>query len=203
MTRAAWIMMAGLCLALSLAAVGLRGGDPEDEHLNKEVKEATQALVQMLETTGKTGNGKSEAKAIHAKFSKRLKPVMWAAFEARKKGGIGAGPEGPKDGIEERVLQWDSPRSRPLGRDDIIKQKGTLQRVAEVSRAMADVTAEYAPKNSLAKWKQYTDAMRKAAEELSRGTTAGDAAMVKKAIANLHGSCTDCHDFVDTLRPTR
>jgi cytochrome c556 len=193
-------MVAGFGLALGVAILGTNKGRSDDDEDFKVNKEAGEAVAKLLEALDKPGDGtKKAAEGIKAKYAE-LKPVMSGAFKPRKAGGIGAGPVDANDGVETRILKWDSPKSRPLGPADVVKQKETLEKVAEVSRGMADVAEQYAPTKAgdAAKWKKYNDAMRKAAKDLSDATKGGDAAAVRKAITNLHASCTDCHgDFRD------
>jgi hypothetical protein len=191
-------MVAGLGLALGVAMLGTNKGRSDDEDDIKAIKEGAESVSKLLETLDKPGDAtKKAAEAIKAKFPE-LKPVMSGAFKPRKAGGLGCGKVEDGDGVETRIIQWDSPRSRPLSPADVVKLKETLETVAKVSRGMSDVADEYVPKKDGAKWKKYNEAMRKSAKELSDATKAGDAMAVRKAITNLHASCTDCHgDFRD------
>jgi hypothetical protein len=192
MRRQAWVLVASLSLALGIALLRTNHGRSDDDEEEAKVrKEAGEAIAKLLEALDKPGGAKKEAATIKAKFPE-LKPLMEAAFKPAK-GNIPFEP-----GVETWIIKWDHPRSRSLTAADIAKLKEVLECVAKVSRSMAYVTDEYVRKRGAANWMRFSAAMRMAAEDLSKGTKAADATAVRKAITNLHASCTSCHgDFRD------
>ncbi len=75
-----------------------------------------------------------------------------------------------------------------------------LAKAAEISRAVAEVTELYANqykddngKKNPAKWKEFTEKMRKGADELSKAAKGNSGAAIQKAAGNLSASCTECH----------
>ncbi len=188
MNRRAGVVAAGFGLALLIAMGGAtlgRSGDDDEEEM-KATQEAQQAIVQMMDAMRKGDDGKKQAEAIHTKFPD-LKPVM-NIFKPSKKGGLGVGTKGQGDGIEQRLISW-SKKSNP----DLAQNRAAMQRAAEVSRAMSEVTELYLPKKDVEKWKQYCDEMRQGADELLKAVRTNNAVAVKSAVTNLNGSCTNCH----------
>jgi hypothetical protein len=190
-------MLGSFTLALGIwFLTGSSGRSADDEDDAKLIKEAKTAVEDLVASMGKGGPGKKEAAAIQKKFPE-LKPVMIGAFKPRERGGMGAGPAEPNDGVETRIINWDKAK-KPMPPADLAKQKATIERVAEVARGMAEVAEAYTPKKDASKWKKYNEAMRKGAEDLAKGAKENDPAAVKRAITDLNGSCTDCHgDFRD------
>jgi cytochrome c556 len=199
MSRQTWVVLGSFALALGIwALAGGSSRSADDDEDAKLIKEAKEAVEQLVGSMGKGSNGKKEAEAIQKKFAE-LKPVMVAAFKPRLKGGMGVGPADPNDGVEIRIINW-SKAKKPMTAPELAKQKETLERAAEITRSMAEVAELYAPKKAAdaAKWKRYNDAMRKGSEDLAKAAKSGDAEGVKRAVTDINGSCTDCHgDFRD------
>jgi hypothetical protein len=147
----------------------------------------------MVESMRKGSSGKDEAEAIHKRFPD-LKPVM-NVFKPSSKHGLGVGPKGPGDGIEQRIIHWST---KSQSKPDAMRNRPAMERAGEVSRAMAEVADVYLPKKDVTKWKKYVQEMRDGSEELMRVARQGDPKAIKTAATNLNGSCTGCHgDFRD------
>jgi len=195
MKRRAGISFVAALLALGLWSMTGFGADDEDED-KKAIKEAQEAVIKLVDAmNGKKGDVKAQAEAIHKKFSE-LKHVMWV-YKPRNKGGIGMGKDGASIETEINKLGSTSSKAR-LTPKKVADMKGDLVKAAEISQALAEVTEFYVPKKNPAKWKEYTNDMRKGAAELMVAARSGDVAKVKKAANNLSASCTNCHsDFRD------
>ncbi|MHB1426592.1 MAG: cytochrome c [Gemmataceae bacterium] len=196
MKRRAAITIAGAMLALGLWSIAfLRADDEDDAKANKEAQEAVIKLMESM--NGNKGNVKSQVQAMHKKFDE-LKPIMWV-YKPRKKGGIGMNKNG-EDDIEQMVGKVGNARAKGMNPKKRLDMKTELDRVADISRAVAEVTALYADKynddngkKNPAKWKEFTEKMRAGADELKRAAKGQDAAAIQKAAANFSASCTECH----------
>jgi hypothetical protein len=189
-------LTAGAVLALGVwCAAASPGFSADDEDDAKAVKEAQQGLLKLM---GMNGNAaKTEAKSIADASRKAagggdegLKYVM-RAYKPRAKGGIGVGPKG--ESIELKVIALSK---RVSG--EVAKQKDDLEKIASVSKAIAEVTHHYTPKVKKAgkdpkDWTKYTEEMAKGSEELAKAAKSGNARDIKTAATNLNASCTNCH----------
>jgi hypothetical protein len=183
------VSLAGFVVALAaglLAAAGGRGAGDDDQ---KAIQEAQQAVLQLMETLDKGGNGKGQAAAIYNKYKDDLKIVM-TVFKPRDKGGIGVGTKGKGDGIELKIISLGK---RAPAKDYLDKHRSDLDLMGRVSKAMADVAAQYPQTKNQEMWKKYCEDMRKGADELMAAAKSGDPKAVKTAANNLNASCTDCH----------
>jgi cytochrome c556 len=75
----------------------------------------------------------------------------------------------------------------------VLREVNDYIKIAEVSKAMAEVADQYPPKKDKEEWKQYNQDMRKAADKLVAAAKSGDPAKVKAAATDLNASCTSCH----------
>jgi cytochrome c556 len=195
MKRRAGITLAGALLALGLWSLTAYSADDDDE--KKVRKEAQGAVIKLMDSmNGGKGEVKAQAETIRKKFD-MLEPVMWVYKPSKnKKGGIGMGKDGA--GIENELNRLSGVKARPNPAKDA-ELKKDLIKVAEISRAIAEVTDLYAgqyAKKDMAKWKRYTKDMKKGADQLIEAAKGGNPAQVKKAITELNSSCTNCHsDF--------
>lgn len=192
MKRRAGIMLVGSLLSLALWSLTAYSADDDEKKLNKEAQEAVIKLMDSVKN--KKGDVKAQAAAMKKKFEE-LKPIMWV-YKPRSKGGIGFGKEGSD--IEQTIGKVGS-RTSKMSPAKIKEMKDELIKSAEISKAVAEVTdlyaAQYAKKDT-AKWKNYTQEMRKGSDELIEAAKGGDVAKIKKAANNLSASCTNCHsDF--------
>lgn len=189
MKRRARNLFAASLLTLGFWTLTAYSADDDDDKANKEAQEAVLKLVATMH--GNQGNVKDQAAAIKKKFEE-LKPIMWV-YKPTKKGGIGMKKDGA--GYENELSRLGGPKSR-LTPPKVAELKPDLIKVAEVSKAIAEVSDLYLPKKDVAKWKGYTQEMRKSADELIQAVNGGNPVQVKKAINNLNSTCTNCHsDF--------
>jgi cytochrome c556 len=168
----------------------LRADDDEDK---KAIQDAQQAVLKLVDAIqNNKGDVKGQVEAIHKKFDE-LKPVMWV-YKPRNKGGLGMGKSGA--GLENELGRLSGSKARPNPAKDPML-KADLIKLAEISRAISEVTDLYAPNKDAPKWKAYTKDMKKAADELMQTLkSGGDTAKVKKSLNNLNATCTNCHsDF--------
>ena len=181
-------------LALVLWSLTAYSGPPAGD-----IKEAQDAVIKLMESmNGKKGNVKGQVAAIKKKFTD-LEPIMYV-YKPRKKGGLGMGKDG--DSIEIVIGKIGDPKSKVWTAKKRLDTRKELARVAELSRAVAEVTDAYAKqykdnngagKVNPAEWKEFADKMRQGADELSKAAKGDDADKIQKAANNLSASCTDCH----------
>jgi hypothetical protein len=194
MNRLTTVVLSSLTLTLGICILAGRSPAVDDEEDARVIREARNAVDDLIAEMNTGGTGKEKARAIHEKFPE-LKPLMVGAFKPRG-GGIG----GPAEAVETWIIKW-SKAKQLMAPAELDRQKEALQRAAAVARGMAEVAELYPPKKAAdaAKWKRYNDALRKGAEDLARAARAREPAGVQKAVADLNGSCLDCHgDFRDT-----
>ena len=179
----------------SMTAYGVADDDDDDKKANKEAQESVVKLIE--EMNGKKGNVKNQTKAMRKKFDE-VKPIMWV-YKPRKKGGLGIGKDG--DDIEQTLNKVGNPKAKGWTAKKRLDMRRDLAKAAELSRAIAEVTDLYADhykdtntgKPNPAKWKEFNEKMRQAADELSKASKGDDAVKIQKASANLYSSCSDCH----------
>ena len=197
MSRFARRLIAGAVLAAGIwCAAAAPGFSADDEEETKAVQKAQQGILKLKDMNGAAA--KAEAKAIAEEARKAgggdegLKFVM-RAYKPRNKGGIGVGAAGKS--IELEIISLSK---RRLPAADVAKQKADLEKIAGISKAIAEVTHYYTPKTRKAgkdpkDWTKYTDEMTKGSEELAKAAKAGNAQEIKTAATNLNASCTNCH----------
>ena len=190
MKRRAGITLLGTMLALALWAISAYSATEEEE--------AQKAVLKLVDSmNGKKGDVKAQTQAIKKQFEE-LKPIMWV-YKPRKKGGLGWGKEGSD--IEMKIGSIGSTTSKEkLTPKKVADMKVDLIRAADLSRAIAEVSKLYPEqykddngKKNPAKWKEYTEKMSKAADELREAAKDGEVAKIKTAANNLKASCTECH----------
>jgi hypothetical protein len=184
------VTFAGFGLAVGIGLLTAASGQSADDEDAKATKDAQVALLKLMDTMHKGGNIKADLEAIKKQFPDELKPLM-NIFKPRGKGGLGVGPPGKADGIEMKIINLSSKRA--LSKADLSKQQNDLLKIADVSKAIAEVADMYPPKKDVDKWKKFDDDMRKGASELIAAVKSGDPKAVKTAATNLNASCTDCH----------
>jgi hypothetical protein len=191
-------MTAGAVLALGIwcAATSPSFSADDDEKDAKAVEAARNGILKLKDMNGSAA--KSEAKAIADASRKAadgadegLKYVM-RAYKPRAKGGIGVGAKG--ESIELKIIGLSK---RALPAAEVGKQKGDLENIAAISKAISEVTHYYTPKKKPGKdpkdWTMYTEEMTKGADELAKATKSGNSRAIKTAATNLNASCTNCH----------
>ena len=185
MKRRAGILFAGAVFALGLWSMTAYSADDDDD--KQAIKDAQKAVIKLMDSmNGGKSDVKAQAQAIKKKFDE-LKPIMYV-YKPKKNGGIGFGKDGAS--IETELVRLGGTKSNPK---NVAKQKAELSKVADLSRAIAEITELYPPKKNADKWQGYVKDMKKGAEELKKAAEDGDGAKIKKAITNLNASCTDCH----------
>jgi Cytochrome C' len=190
MRRYPRVALAGL-LALAVGSLAASAAD-DDEPDPATVKEAQGMVLKLADAVAvKRADVKAQAEAIHQKFPGSLKASMWV-FKPRRLGGVGIGPRG--DGIQFKVGDIGNPNSRnKFTRKELAQLKADLIRAGHLSRALAEVADLYVPPKDAAEWKKYVGEMKKGADQLVEAANSGDPLKVKRAAADLSGSCTDCH----------
>ncbi len=195
MSRFARRLTAGAVLALGIWCAAATPGFSADDEEDAAVKEAQKGILKLMDMNGNAA--KTEAKVIADKARKAaggadegLKFVM-RAFKPRAKGGIGVGAKG--ESIELKIIALSK---RVSG--EAAKQKGDLEKIAGVSKAISEVTHYYTPKAKKAgkdpkDWTKFTEEMTKGADELAKAAKSGNAREIKTAATNLNASCTNCH----------
>jgi cytochrome c556 len=182
MRRHARLTATGLALGLGifvLAASDTSGADDFD------VKAAVQGLV----------NGKGDAKAIASKAE--LGEVMHL-FKLRTKKGWGVGDKPgaiTPDGIEAKIISLGK---KELPKADLDKQAAALEELAKRTKAIGDVTDQFAPKSGTGEkspknWKKWVDEMKAGADDLAKAAKAKDAKGVKDAANKTNTACNECH----------
>jgi cytochrome c556 len=198
MSRFARRLIAGATLALGICcAAATPGFSADDEEDAKAVKEAQEGIKKLM---GMNGNAaKAEAKSIANAARKAagggddgLKYVM-RAFKPKAKGGLGVGAKG--ESIELKIIALGKRKLQPR---DVTAQAKDLEKIAGVSKAIAEVTHYYTPKTKKAgkdpkDWTKFTDEMTKGADELTKAAKSGSPDAIKTAANNLNASCTNCH----------
>src|SRR5947209_6127370 len=149
MRRHARGMAVGVLLALPLAFLAISAGRG-DEDDDKAIKEAQEAIVKMA----KANNGDAEKQAAELAKKAELINVM-QVFKPRNKKGLGWNAKG--EGIETKIIAM---AKRPLSKGDLGTQEEDLIKMAEVTRAVAEVAYHFTPKvkkadKDPADWKKY------------------------------------------------
>jgi cytochrome c556 len=191
--------VAAAVLALAAVILGTAAAADDDPPIVVP-KPIRDEVNKMADAVGK-GEKIDKAAAAYAKeHEKEFKQTMWV-FRPREpegKGGFGVGAPGKynPDGIEVLLLNQLGPR--PKMTLDPKKNGADLNRLADVTLAMAEITYFYAPtkaegEKTPAKWKGATEDMKKAAAELKAAVKDENKADLKKAISNLSASCSRCH----------
>jgi cytochrome c556 len=196
MKRRAGILFAGALLALALWSLTAYSADDDGDK-----KEAQQAILKLVDSMkGNKGDVKAQTAALKKRFDE-LEPIMWV-YKSRKKGGLGIGKDG--EDIEQTIGKVGNARAKGWTAKKRLDMRADLAKVADLSRALAEVADLYAKKYNdnntgkpnPAKWQEYVKQMRKGADELNKAVQGQDAAAIQKAAGNLSASCTNCHsDF--------
>jgi len=182
-------MALSVLLALAVGFVSTTAGRAQKGDSDAEaIKEAREAIVKM------TRANDSEIQQQAATLAKKaeLGNIM-QVFKPRKSTGLGIGPKG--EGIEPKIISLSK---RTLSKGDLARQSDDLVKAAEVSRAVAEVTVYFTPKEKQpgkdpADWKKYTEDMKQGSQELIKAVKSGDPKQVRSAATNLNAACSDCH----------
>ena len=188
-----------LALSVCLLTSAITRGDDDDDAADiKEAAKATDALKKLVEAieAGKEKDIPKLADELNKKTD--LKHIMWSAYKPRKKGGLGVGAKPGTirpDGIEAKIISMSK---KPLPANQLQKESEDLIKMAEVSKAIAEIADRNAPqkdepKKPKADWKKFNDLQKKSSKELIDAVKAKDPDKVLDATKNLYSSCTNCH----------
>jgi hypothetical protein len=188
-----------LALSVCLLTSAITRGDDDDDAADiKEAAKATDALKKLVEAieAGKEKDIPKLADELNKKTD--LKHIMWSAYKPREKGGLGVGAKPGTirpDGIEAKIISMSK---KPLPANQLQKESEDLIKMAEVSKAIAEIADRNAPqkdepKKPKADWKKFNDLQKKSSKELIDAVKAKDPDKVLDATKNLYSSCTNCH----------
>jgi cytochrome c556 len=201
MLKAARVLSAA---AVALVAAGLflapaRGRDDEDKEKKEKAMKTAAAQVDVLKLAASLGGAEDDVKKQAGEVAKKhdIEFVM-NQFKPRGDGGVGVGPMPgvfPFDAIEGELLFLSK---KPLPPAQLAAQKADLQKMAEVTLAVAYTAPSYAPKQDepgkpVKDWLKFSDDMKKHSKGLIDALTGGDAKMVQSAAGWLNSSCNNCH----------
>ena len=192
-------LLSGALAAAALAALFLapaRGRDDDDKEKTMKTEAAKVDVLKLVgDLNGKDEDIKKEAAVIAMKHD--IEFVM-NQFKPREHHGLGVGvaPGAVKwDGIETELLFLGK---KALPAKDLAAQKADLQKMAEVTLAIAHVAPNYAPKKDepgmpIKDWLKFSDDMTKQSKDLLDAIKGGDPKMVQDKANTLNGSCNSCH----------
>lgn len=177
-----WAGVAALAVAiLSVTASASRSTADEDKIVVP--KDIAEAVKKMADDAAKGGDVKKHAETFAKKHPDDLKKTMWV-FKPRMangEGGFGVGKPGAfmPDGIEGIIISYGNPRRKAMTAAELKTAAPDLDRLADITLAMADVTYQYTPKKKEPgkdpkDWTKATDDMKKGAKTskpLSRRTS--------------------------------
>jgi hypothetical protein len=118
------------------------------------------------------------------------------AYKPRRRGGVGVGPPGNTDGIEQKLFLL---LRRPLTAVQVADQRADLLRVAHYSIAITEVARLFAPEKprpnnrGAREWNAYADEVIRGARDLVAAARNGDPKGVQAAAVRTHGGCNECH----------
>ena len=194
----------GLSVAAILLALGAfflasaHGRDDDDKEKAKKTEAAKEAVLKLVgDLGGKDADVEKEAADVAAKHE--IESVM-NQFKPREKGGIGIGAKPGAimpDAIELKLIALGNPK-KLIPKADLTSQKADLQKMAETSLAVAEITPHYAPKKDepgklVKDWLKFTEDMKKQSKDLVGAVKSGDPKKVQKASLTLNSSCNACH----------
>lgn len=182
-----WQVVAGASLALGALAAGPGEPATTDEKDLEAAREAQPLLMALVKSLARGEDGKKEAAQIKKRFPDDLTPVM-SVFRSRARGGLGIGPRGA--GIEEEITQL---ARRPLPAAKVAAQKEVVERIGEVTRAVAQMADLYPPRAMIAEWTKFNDEMRRSAEGLVKAAGLGSPKDIQRSATRLYESCKNCH----------
>jgi cytochrome c556 len=193
---------------LSVAAVMLalgafflataQGRDDDDKEKVKKTAAAKEAVLKLVgDIGGKDADVQKEAADVAAKHE--IEFVM-NQFKPREKGGVGVGAKPGvilPDAIELKLIAMGNPK-KMISKADLASQKADLQKMAETSLAIAEITPHYTPKKdepgkAIKDWLKFSEDMKKQSKDLIGAVKGGDPKMVQKASLTLNSSCNACH----------
>lgn len=185
MKRHAWLLPVAGLLALGVVSLAVARDDDDDQ---KAAAAAAPDVQKLADAAADAAALTKQADLVSKKYE--LKPIMWA-FKPKEKGGLGAGSD--PQGVELKLIKLGK---KPL--KDLPTQAGDLEKTAQLTRGIAEITPSYAGKFTKTPaeaklWTGYADGMKKGADDLAAAVKAGNANDVQKVANKLNESCNDCH----------
>ena len=127
-----------------------------------------------------------------------LRDVSWA-FKPREKGGLGVGPQPgaiDPDAIQLKLIQMGGQKG--ISAADLKANKADYQRVAEITRAIAEAMPGYVTKytanaGTAKQWVGFADDMKKGSDDLIAAIKGNNLQAIKQAAGKLNMSCNGCH----------
>ena len=209
--RLVWIVLPVLAVLL-LGMVRARDDDVEDAKFRSD---AAKARPGVLDVAGDLADGADAAKMekarARAKEVRKLHPldaVMWQ-LKLRDKGGLGVGATPGllvPDGIEAKLIVLGGLR-RPLTANQLKAEQADLQRMGEITRAVAVIARCYRPEVSgrgwvglwslicAVVWDVLSEDAEKNAQDFLDAVKSGDPKATQRASYYLSNSCTNCHSW--------
>jgi cytochrome c556 len=195
MRKHTWVLPAAV-LALGACFLTLaRARDDDEEKKIEAAKKALPDVQKLAEAAGKPDELKKQADAISKKYDELL-PIMWQ-MKPVSKGGMQIGKPNTfqNDSIELGLLQMG--KKPPMGKD-LADKAADIQKLAEVTRGIAEVAPHYAKKFTKTpaeekEWNKLSEDMAKSSDDLNAAAQKADGPGLKKAVNNLNKSCDDCH----------
>jgi hypothetical protein len=191
----------GLAALMAFSKAGARDG-PDDIEIPKDIRDS---VNKMADDVGKDKKIDKDAAQFFKDHNLDLKKTMWV-FKPREKDGKGGFGVGPKpdptgtvpDGIDAWITTYGNPRRKAFTDKELAKLAPDLERLADVTRAMAEIAEQFTPKKKMAgmdpkDWKESNEKMKEWSTKLKVAIKAKKPDDVKKAFENLYSSCTDCH----------
>ncbi len=163
-------------LALSLCLLARNSSFSADADDKKAAAEAQKAILDLA-------NGKGDSAALAKKYS--LDHIMWA-FKLKTKGGIDVG----FNGIEAKVIALSK---KELPKGDLSKESANLTKMADVVKAIGQISAHYKQKKDQKDWDKYMKDMIDQSAELKKAAAAMDPKGVKTSAGKMNQSCNECH----------
>jgi cytochrome c556 len=187
-----------ICLLSSVMMVRAADDDDDDKEDIAKAKKLADPLKKLIEAVEKGDGVDKAAKDLDKAATAELKPIMWAAYKTREKGGLGVGPKAgaiTPDGVEAKMISMSK---KPMTATQLDKESADLIRLATVSKGIADIAALHTPtkddgKKKVDDWKKYNKLQKDAAAELEKAIKAKDPDKVLDSVKNLYSSCTNCH----------
>lgn len=164
-------------LALSLCLLAQNRSFSAADDDKKAAAEAQKAILDLAQ-------GKGDPAALAKKYS--LDHIMWA-FKLKSKGGIDVGV---MPGVEARIIALSK---KELAKGDLAKEAASLTKMADVTKAIGDISAHYKQKKDQKDWDKYMKDMIDQSEELKKAVKGMDTKGVKTASSKMNQACNECH----------
>jgi hypothetical protein len=178
--RRSRLLLGALLVAGMLVIFGPMSRSAADE--DEDVKAAKAAVTRLAKDIADGKKVSDETVKQIVKKHDDLEAVM-SVYKAEKKG----------DPTLERILEKLAKKKTFAAKD-----KATLKKVAELSRALALLTPHYTEKTKGSptkkkEWDKYVKDMDEGAVELLKALKGGKDKEIATTSTKLSGSCTDCH----------